>query len=354
MVLRMRTLGVLALALVCLPMFQFDVFGVQTLVQAFFESGGGILIAVTAVAPFPVDPELMAVAVAYDNKSFIADRILPRKPVGLQNFKYRSYPKGQFITIHDTLVGRLSTPNRVSAGFSELDASCQDYALDEPVPNADIANAPKNYNPLAAATKRVMRWIMLDREKRAADMIFNANNYAAGNQTTLSGSSQFSHVDSTPIDTIQTAIDACFYRPNKMVIGRAAWSKLAMHADIVKAAHGNAGDMGIARREQVADLFELDEIIVGEGWYNSAKPGQTATPVRLWGKHAVLYYEDPEADPNSGTTFGVTAQWGDRVAGATEDKNVGMRGGVMVRAGESVKELILANDLGYMIVDAVA
>lgn len=320
-----------------------------------FDSGGiTLLLGATVIAPFPVDPELTAIAIAYRNKSYIADGVMPRRPVGLQNFKYRSYAKGTFLTIPETVVSRTGTPNRVEIGYSESDSSTIDHALDDSVPVVDINNAPPGYDPVAAAVEFITDLNMLDREKRVADMAFDTGNYAAANQTTLSGSSQFSHVDSTPITTIQDAIDACFFRPNVCVMGRAVASKLFTHADIVKAVHGTSGDSGIARREQFASLFEFDEVLIGEGWYNSAKPGQTVTVVRVWGKSMLLFYRNLTADVMRGTTFGVTAQFGSKLAGQFEDKDSGMRGGIRVRAGESVREVILANDLGYLIDAAVA
>ncbi len=42
------------------------------------------------------------------------------------------------------------------------------------------------------------------------------------------------------------------------------------------------------------------------------------------------------------------------MAGRREDPDIGLRGGVRVRVGESVKELIVANDLGYYFENAVA
>ena len=36
-------------------------------------------------APFPIDPELTAIAIAYRNGRMIADEVLPRVPVGKQS-----------------------------------------------------------------------------------------------------------------------------------------------------------------------------------------------------------------------------------------------------------------------------
>ena len=143
-------------------------------------------------------------------------------------------------------------------------------------------------------------------------------------------------------------------RPNIMVIGQAAWSKLRQHPQIVKAAHGNSGDSGMARREAVAELFEIEDLIVGQGWVNVARRGQAAKYERVWGKHVALLHRDKNASTGQGATFGLTAEFGQRVAGSWEDRNIGLRGGQMVRAGESVGELITAAHLGYFIEDAAA
>lgn len=314
---------------------------------------------VTAVAPFPVTPELTAVSLAYRNRAMIADEVLPRVPVSLQNFKYNSYPKGEFFTVPETKVGRKGQPNQVEFTATEVDSSTEDHALDDPVPNADIENArnqPGMPDPLMRATEGLTDLIALAREKRVADMVFDPDKYAAGNKVTLAGNDQWSanHADSNPIDDITRGLDACIMRPNVAVIGRAAFTKLAQHPLIVKAYHGTSGESGIVPRAFIATLFELEDVLVGEGFVNIAKKGQAPNLVRVWGKHCALIHRNKSADTQRGVTFGFTAQWGSRIAGSEYDRNIGMRGGQIVRVGESVRELIMANDLGYLIEDVVA
>ena len=71
--------------------------------------------------PFPVDPELTQIAMAYRNKSMIADSVLPIVPVGKQSFKYSVYAKEERFTVPETLVGRKSRPNQVEFGADEGD-----------------------------------------------------------------------------------------------------------------------------------------------------------------------------------------------------------------------------------------
>jgi hypothetical protein len=316
--------------------------------------GTGVALAYVTVAPFPTDPKLTSLSIAYQNKRLIADSVLPRKRVGAQNFKYRLYDSGAFLTIPETAVSRKGVVNQVELGFSEPTSCTIDHGLDDVIPVADIENAPEGYDPRAAATLFLTQLHALDREKRVADYVCDANNYGASNKSTLSGTSQFSHASSTPISAIEDAIDACFQRPNKMVMSRAVWKKFCQHADIVAAANHNSGTKGKARPQDVADLFEMDEILIGEGWYNSAKPGQTVTKSRVWGKSLLLFYSDPIADTMFGLTFGLTAQFGDKFAGEDFDKKIGLRGSVIIRQGESVKELITCSDCAYLFSDAVA
>lgn len=304
-------------------------------------------------APFVITPELTAIAIAYHNPRLIADEVLPRVPVGKKEFKYKLHTMQEGFTVPNTLVGRTSRPNKVEFTSTDETESVIDYGLDDPVPQDDIDNAPPNYSPLGRATEGLTSLIELDREIRTAALVFASGSYAAANRLALSGSDQFSDfIGSDPVKTIMDALDAMVMRGNIAVIGRAAFSVLARHPKICKAVHGNSGDAGIVTRRAIAELFELDDIFVGEGFANSAKKGQTPSLNRVWGKHLALLYRD-RVNPNQ-VTFGFTAQFGKRIAGAFEDKNIGLRGGQNVRVGESVQEIVCANDLGFFLQNVVA
>lgn len=306
-------------------------------------------------APFPIQPDLTAIAVMYRNKDMIADQVMPRVPVGKQDFKYLKHALADGFTIPDTKVGRTSPPTRVEFTATETSASCLDYGLDDSVPQADIENAPPNYDPLGKATEFVTNLIELDREKRVATLAFDTNQYGSSNKSTLSGTSQWSdYTNANPVDAILAALDVMVMRANIMVIGQAVWTKLRQHPKVLASLYGSASTRGVALRQDLADVLELQQLLVGQSWVNSAKKGQTATLGRVWGKHCALIYRDSLATAERGTSWGFTAQFGSRIAGSFEDKDAGMRGGTRVRAGESVKEVVSANDLGYLFINAVA
>lgn len=308
-----------------------------------------------AVAPFPVDPVRTAITIAYRNTSYIADAVLPRAAVAKQEFTYNAYPIEETFAMPDTKVGRRGRPTEVDLTATEITDATEDHGLDDPIPQGDINNAPEGYNPVDRSVAQLTDYVLLGREKRTADLVFNAAKYAAGYKVQLAGNSQFSDfANSDPVGVVMTGLDACLLRPNVMVLGQSVYSKLVQHPKIVKAVLGNAGDSGIVTRQALANLFEMEEVLVGTGRVNIAAKGQAAVLSRVWGKHISLIYRNKNADTRTGITFGLTAQWGNRIASVELDKNIGLRGGQRVRVGESVKELIIAPLCGYFIQDAVA
>lgn len=315
-----------------------------------------------ASAPFAVHPTLTAIAIAYTNPlvTLIADQVLPRKSTG-ETFTYTKYDKAAAYTVPDTTVGRKGKPNVVEFGGTEVTDCCVDFGLDAPVPNRDIklfADMPKAAGakgPLEVATMMLTNLMLLSREVRVAQLVFSAATYPAGHKAKLVGSDQFSdHEDSSPLTYILEKLDVPLVRPNVMVLGQEAWTKLRTHPQIVQACKGSAQKDGTVTRQQVAEIFEVSEVLVGAGRHNLARRGQAPNFQRCWGKHIALLSIDQMAAETNQPTFGWTAQWGSKTAGTINDPDIGIEGGVRVRSGEHVKEVIAASDAAFFIEDAVA
>ena len=306
-------------------------------------------------APFPINPVYTGIAIAYKNKMMIADDVLPRVPVGKEEFKYTKYKLEDGFTVPDTKVGRKSKPNEIEFDSTEITDSTEDYGLDDPIPQKDLDNAAEYNDPRSQSVENLSNIIELGREVRAANLVFNAASYAAANKQVLSGASQFSDfANSDPIGVIMNALENMIMFGNVITFGQQVWTKFRQHPDIIKATNGNSGDKGVAARQAVAELFEVEEILVGVARINASKKGQSPSLAQAWGKHISIMHRDKTANTRNGTTFGFTAQFGGRIAGSIIDPNIGLKGGERVRVGEMVKELLPANDLGYFIEDAVA
>jgi hypothetical protein len=305
--------------------------------------------------PYPQDTFYSSIVISYKNEMLIADEASQYVPVGKREFRYLKHKLEEGLTIPNTNAGRTSELNEALFSAEEATGYVEDYGLQHPLPQDDIDNAPQGFDPRAHAAEMLMRLILLDREKRVADLFFNSASYAAGQTVTLSGTDQFSDfTNSDPQGVIDDVLDVPPLRPNVLIFGRSVWTKFRRHPGIVEAVRSTGSTAGTVTRQEVADLFEVQKVLVGEGWLNTAKPGQAISRSRVWGKHIAAIYQENMAASSMGTAFSFTARFKDRVASAEPDRRIGLRGGERIRVGESVKEVIAAPDLGYFIQNAIA
>lgn len=306
-----------------------------------------------ANSPFYINPALTAVAIKFRQAGFVADEVMPRVTVDKQEFVHLKDRLADWITPPDDLVGRTGQPNALASSAEDpTQLATANRGLDEAVPNQDQRNGPSE-SALARATQRIMSLVELRREIRVASLFATPANFSF--TTTLSGTSQWSDfTNSDPVSVLMTELDKPFMRPNVLVMGQDVWTKLRQHPAVVEAIIGTGAVRGVVAREQVAALLEIDRIIVGSGWWNSAAKGQNPVQARVWGKHCVGIYQSALGGPDGGNTWGYTAQFGERVAGTYADPKIGLFGGQWVRAGESVREVVAAPEFGFQFLNAVA
>lgn len=318
--------------------------------------------------PFVVDPALTAITVGYRNPAAfrIADDVMPRSQVSAEKFKWTEYPIGEAFNVPDARVGRKGRVQQLEFGGEERTSEVEDYGLDAPIPNSDIeaaatarAQGRSLHDPEGHAAMMLTDTLANIREVRVAQMVHNPANYDAARRKTLAGTSQFSdYANSDPISEIKQGMQkTLIFPPNTLAMGRDVWTALSSHPKLVNAVKGNVTSAGIITREQFVELFSgegISRLLIGDAWYNTARPGQQRSLSRAWGKHIAMLHLNPMASAEAGDiTWGMTAEYGGRLSGRIEDPDVGLQGGQRIRVGERVKELIIAKDVGYLIQNAV-
>lgn len=303
----------------------------------------------------PSDPHLTSLAIAYRNpdKVLVADSVLPRDDSLAETlFSYqRAKDVGQQFRLPHTAVGPKGKVNRLELDWESVPAQTEDNAIDVPLSFYDTKR--KNARDIAAGLATSI--IQLRHEFNVAQLVFNAASYVTGQKEELEGDERLDHADyeGNPLELVDEALGKMLLRGNIAVFGQASWRKFRTNPKVVSAVLGNAGTSGLVTPAQVAAVLGLQEILVGEGWLNTSLPGVASNMVQVWGPHIALIHRDRNASTQGGVTFGLTAQYGTRIAGWREEKDMGMRGGQIVRVGESTKPLIVAPYGGYFIENAV-
>ena len=314
--------------------------------------------------PFKVNPVLTALVVGYRNPAIamIADQVLPRIPTA-EKFAWTKHSLADGFSVPDGRVGRRGRVTRVEFTSEQIEDATADFGWEDSVPLSDIKAAEvaraaglSVADPVARATSGLADIKAMAREIRVAGKVFSAASYDPTLRIALAGASKLSAYDtSDPVGVISAGLDACLVRPNKMVFGQSGWSKFRAHPRIVKSVKGGISGDGMVSREQVAELFEVQEVVVGASRVNGAAKGQAVSLQRTWGNHIALLHINPQGGIGEGAmpTFGFTADAsGGGVGLSFEDPDVGLHGGTTIRVGEQVKEVISATGAGYFIENA--
>ena len=111
---------------------------------------------------------------------------------------------------------------------------------------------------------------------------------------------------------------------------------------------GTEGSHGLVSREQLADLLELDEVLVGEGWYNSAGPGGTMDKTRLWGEIALLFHRSEMPTADGPPTLALTFPYRGMEVRSGFDERIGARGAHEITVIDSCDEKVVAPQAGFL------
>lgn len=258
-----------------------------------------------------VDKILSQFSQMYRNKVYIAEQILPVLTVKERTGKFAKYGKENLRFYKNQL---LRTPGTraltVDYTVSQGEYSCQEHAIEKPVPDEFVNNTDDPYNPKRDATAVLMDNIWVNQEVALQTMM--SDTAVLTLNTTLVGPAQWNdYANSDPIGDIESAIEAVRtstgQRPNVLVLGRQVWLKLKYHPDVRdQLKYTNGGQLSDGQMGQyLKDFFSLEEVIVGEAVKNLSVDGQADNVADVWGKDAWLIYRTPRPSLMN-ATFGMT------------------------------------------------
>lgn len=283
-----------------------------------------------------VNRPLTNISIGYvqDANNFIAGRVFPQVSVGKQSDAYFTYERGDFN--RDEMTER--TPGTESAGGTYEIGNDTYYArtraYHRDIPDQVRANADNPINLDREATIYVTQKGLIKREVTWASQYFTAG--APGDTWTFdvdgvaaspTAAASFDPTDaanndklhwsdaaSTPIEDIRQGkryvLEETGFEPNKLTLGRPVYDALVDHPDIVgRIDRGQTSGPARATLVTLADLFEVDEVMVMNAVLNTAQKGQTSNHSFIGGKHALLSYAPATPGimtPSAGYTFNWT------------------------------------------------
>ena len=330
------------------------------------------VISADGAIPFPRDPVRTAVVQTFTQPGLIADDVLPpTSPLGDSKFKWYEYSKDDAYTVPSTALGRTGRPEQVEFGAVEHNDATDHHGLLDmvPVEDVDAASGEGLVDPGTFAAMMLAELLMLAREKRVADLVFSPATYGADYRKELDNNTDFKAADSDPWGVMEEALSTPLVRPNLVVFGQAAWTAFRRHPKVLAAVNVQSGaDAGLARREAVAEVLEVEEIKVGRSRIATSRQGQDLELARVWGAAAACIYRGAYAmsgeSGDAGSerqmmtpppaqkprTFGFTAVYQPLESLARRVEGRGIKGVEEIVVRESCKEVVSGGSaFGYLV-----
>ena len=273
-----------------------------------------------------VNRPLTQIAIAFSQQPevFIADRVFPVLPVSKKTDSYFQVPKGEWFRdqMKKRAPGTLSAERTHTLSTDTYD--CDVWALHEMLADQVAANYDSPLQAEREITIGLTEAGMIRKEREFVTSFFTTSKWTT-DQTGVDSASpstnevgRWDRADSTPIEDIRlgkrTVQARTGYRPNKLVVGRHVYDALLDHPDIVgRLDRGQTNGPAIVMRQNLAALFEIDEVLVMDSVFNSAVEGATDSIDFIGTKSALLVYSAPSPGlyvPTGGYTFSWTGFMG--------------------------------------------
>lgn len=227
--------------------------------------------------------------------SFVAQALFPRLPQALSSVS--------LIKMGNERLRRYNLRRAPGAPTKRLDIkwqgqtySVEQYSVDIPIPRELLREADEsrrlnvgNYLDISRVAMATANDVLaIDYEIEAAAAATDPTSYASGNALALTGGTKWSASTGTPVTDIRAASNVIRkttgVRPNTLVLS--ADAKLALVGNAEVRGYLPSTQMGPATLDQLKQILEVENIVVGDGIYMDANDvGQD-----IWGNNAVLAF----------------------------------------------------------------
>lgn len=257
----------------------------------------------------------MSVKYVQDASSFIAGQVFPQIAVAKNSDKYFKYAREDWF--RDDAQER-AAGTESAGGDYEIDTDlyyAKRYAFHKDITDEERANADSPLSPDEDALAFVTEKLLLNKENNWARKFFVPSVWGtdlAGASTASSGHIIYwnDYTNSDPVkdmsDNATIIAEVTGKQPNTLVIGRLVYNALKNHPDILDRI--KYSQKGVVTKDLIAELFDVDRILVANAIQNVAKKGQDASMSYIMGDNMLLCYTEPAPRLRSATA-GATFTW---------------------------------------------
>jgi hypothetical protein len=295
-----------------------------------------------------------------NQQGFVAGEVLPVLPVAKKSGPFGQIPIEQLLQNAETRRAPGAGYSRATnMKFETLTYSCVEHGREEAVDDLEAQMYGDYLDAEVYATARAQHQVLLNRERRVAAAVFNTTTWTGATLTTSVGTPWTTVATATPITDIENAVkkvwDLSGLWPNTLILSRFAYRALrrcAQIQDLIKYQGFQDVRASSITPNALAQLFDLDKLIVAGGARNSANEGQAATIASIWSNTQAMVcrtaMSNDVQEPCIGRIFHYTAD-GSEFDGTVESYRDETVRGDIIRVRHDVDEKILMPQCGHLL-----
>lgn len=289
----------------------------------------------------------------------IASQVMPVYPVVNQAAGFPVIPKETMLKIQDTNRAMRQTYPRSDWTFEMGKYFTVENGWEEAIDDRERKLYANLFDAETIATRRATKIIDLGREKRVADKVFNTTNFSINNLSTA-----WSNAASTPISDVKDAVNTvrlqCGMIPNTLIISFSTFGDLKGNDEVIERLAGTFPGLEIASMNsaQLAQLFNIEKVLVGGAVYDAADKGQDASISDLWANTMAMLTLTSTSPDITDPCIGRTFLWSEETNGeepvVESYREEGTRGDVVRVRFDSDERLIKSFDDSDTVVSDIA
>jgi hypothetical protein len=221
-----------------------------------------------------VDVPLSQLVVNYRTQGLLGEFIFPVVTVTKQSDMIPIIPLGEFLKEEACFRAPGTEARMVRFNVGTAGYFCKNYALKYPITVEDRENQDRVWNLRENGAYFISDLIRISKERRVCNIVNSGSNV----NTAFVPKSAW-NLGGNPLECINAALnrvqDVTGFRPNVGVMGLNAWRSTRQNSAIRGYLFPHGG--GLPTTKQVADLLELGDLQVAQGYYNTAAENFAAT-----------------------------------------------------------------------------
>lgn len=298
------------------------------------------------------------------NDGFIASRVFPVTPVMKQSGVFGK------VVLEEIIKNAGATKRAPGAGywrnttqFTTDSYACEEYGIEETIDDREAAMYRSYLDARMFAVDRALLQLMIEAEMRVAALAMDYTTYN-GNAALNNSVSTGWVTGGTPRKDVATSKHDfflnCGFYPNAMIMNQRVFDIIRYNSDVTTAIASSGAGESIKTRmitaQQVAQVFDVDQVLVASAPKNTAAPTAAASIAHVWGDYVMLVKiatTNDMKEPCIGRSFH-WAEDGSVYSGRVESYREERARSEVIRVRHDVDEKRLHTKCGFLIQNVTA